>query len=506
MWKKNRINYLNILYFEFFFSFILGCLLSTANPPISFPYIVIVVLAIFSYFWFKKRPSYKKAFLLGFLFGFGYFTLSLLWIVEPFLIESDKSFIFAPFALFLLAALLSSFWGTAFLLSSYKDDYRNKLKSFLKLTVFFSLAEYLRSILFTGFPWALLSLAFIETPVSQTLSIFGPFWLTFIIIFLSFIIPFGMNGIILSICGFIILNLYGMDRYHSVENKIPNKIVRIVQPNIFQKDKWKSNLSEMHFSKLIKLSNENADTVDIIIWPETAVPFFLEFKQDFQKNFSNKIKKQVILGARRYDKDTNEIFNSAYFFNKNGEIQQIYDKKHLVPFGEYIPIIDLINIFVETGVENNGITGFSVGKKENEITIDDNITLAIFICYESIFSNEVDKNVNNSDLIIHLTNDAWFGSYSGPQQHFSQIRARAIEQGLPVIRSANTGISALIDPYGRIVKKIPLNMEGFIDVNLPKKIDQTLYSKWGAENWNIFLISLFALLIFLCFKRKNSFI
>ena len=214
------------------------------------------------------------------------------------------------------------------------------------------------------------------------------------------------------------------------------------------------------------------------------------------------VSKPIILGARRYNKATNELYNSAYFLDENGQIEQIYDKKHLVPFGEYIPFIDFLNVFVETGTDNNGITGFSIGQKPNEIAIDHFTTTAIFICYESIFSNEIDKNITKSDLIIHLTNDAWFGAYNGPQQHLVQMRARAIEQGLPVMRSANTGISALIDPYGRIIKKIPLNVEGFLDVNIPKKLDKTLYSKIGAVNWNFFLICLFALLYFLCLKRK----
>ena len=109
----------------------------------------------------------------------------------------------------------------------------------------------------------------------------------------------------------------------------------------------------------------------------------------------------------------------------------------------------------------------------------------------------------NSDFIVHLTNDAWFGSYNGPQQHIVQIRARAIEQGLPVLRSANTGISALIDPYGRILKKIPLNIEGYLDVKIPKKIDETLYSKFGSKKWNLLLICLFALFYFLCFKKNK---
>ena len=412
--------------------------------------------------------------------------------------------IFAPFALLFLSALLSLFWGIAFFFSSYKNDYFNKKKSLLKLIILLSFAEFLRSFLFTGFPWVLLGLVFIDTPISQALSIFGPYWLTFIIIFLSLIIPLGFSGIILSLVGFSFLNLFGLSRYDTIHYDESFNEIRIIQPNIAQKVKWKKELGETHFNKLVQLSNKNASNVDLLIWPETSVPSFLEYKRSFPKDISSKIDNPIILGVRRYDKDTNKLFNSAYFLSSDGQTKQIYDKKHLVPFGEYVPFIKFINVFVDIGEENNGITGFSVGEKTNELIISDTKTFAVFICYESIFSNEVDRNITNSDLIIHLTNDAWFGSYSGPQQHIVHMKARAIEQGLPVIRSANTGISGLIDPYGKIIEKIPLNLEGYLDVRIPKKLEKTLYSEFGSLNWHILLISLFALLYILCFKRENK--
>ncbi len=504
MWKLNKNFCSNIKYFDLFFSIILGCLLSLANPPFSFPYIIIPILAIIGYNWLNKHFNLVGSFFYGFGFGFGYFICSLVWIVEPFLIEPNLTVIFAPFALILLSAILSFFWGSSFYLASFKNDFKNKQISLLKLIIFFSLAEFLRSFLFTGFPWVLLGLAFIDTPISQTLSIFGPYWLTFIIIFLCFIIPTGFKGIIISITGFFLLNFYGLYRYEKVMYDSTNKQIRIIQPNIEQKNKWKKELSEIHFNKLVELSSKNSENVDILIWPETAVSFFLEYKKNLRNIMIKNVSKPIILGARRYSKETNQLYNSAYFLNEKGKIEQIYDKKHLVPFGEFIPLINFINVFVKTGTDNNGITGFSIGQKSNEIIVDNLTTIAIFICYESIFSNEIDSNINNSDFIIHLTNDAWFGTYNGPQQHFVQMRARAIEQGLPVIRSANTGISALIDPYGRVIKKIPLNVEGFLDVNIPNKLDKTLYSKIGAVNWNFFLICLFALLYFLCLKRKNK--
>ena len=503
MWIINKDNLHKIKNLDFNLPLILGVFLSLANPPFSFPYIIVVALVVIGNYWLKKNYSPKKSFFFGFLFGFGYFTFSLVWIIEPFLVEPNLTVILAPFALIFLSGVLSFFWGSAFFFSSYKNDFKNKKISLFKLAICLSLAEILRSHLFTGFPWVLLGLAFIDTPISQVLSIFGPYWLTSIIIILCLIIPTGKTGILLSIIGFSLLNIYGLYRDNNKVDDEINKQIRIIQPNILQKNKWKKDLEEVNFSKLIKLSNKNSKNVDLLIWPETSVPFFLEYKKNFQNIILNNISKPIILGARRYDKNSNKLYNSAYYLNENGKVEQIYDKKHLVPFGEFVPFNNFLNIFVETGIENNGITGFSVGTKTNEIIIDNSIKISLFICYESIFSNEIDANTVNSDFIVHLTNDAWFGSYNGPQQHIVQIRARAIEQGLPVLRSANTGISALIDPYGRILKKIPLNIEGYIDVKIPKKIDETLYSKFGSKKWNLLLICLFALFYFLCFKKSK---
>ena len=503
MWTISKDNLHKIKNLDFIFPLILGAFLSLGNPPFSFPYIILIVLVVIGYFWLKKNYSPKKSFFFGFFFGFGYFTFSLVWIIEPFLVEPNITVILAPFVLIILSGILSIFWGSAFFFSSYKNDFKIKNISLFKLAICFSSAEILRSYLFTGFPWVLLGLAFIDTPISQALSIFGPYWLTSVIVFLCLIIPIGKIGILLSITGFSLLIIYGLYRDDYVLDEEINKQIRIIQPNILQKNKWKKDLEEVNFSKLIKLSNINSENVDILIWPETSVPFFLEYKKNFQNIIFNTISKPIILGARRYDKSSNKLYNSAYYLNANGKVEQIYDKKHLVPFGEFVPFNNILNIFVETGIENNGITGFSVGKKTNEIVIDNSIKISLFICYESIFSSEIDTNIINSDFIVHLTNDAWFGSFNGPQQHIIQIRARAIEQGLPVLRSANTGISALIDPYGKILKKIPLNIEGYLDVKIPKKIDETLYSKFGSKNWNFFLICLFALFYSLCFKKTK---
>ena len=502
MWINKKITFFQNFRIKYFVYIIGGLALSLAHPPVFIPYIILFVLACIGWYWYNSRPSYLESFSCGWLFGFGYFFSSLLWITEPFLVRPKETGIYAPFALIFLAATLSIFWGFAFWGATPRNNFENKFGSLFKLAACLSLAELLRSYLFTGFPWVVFGVAFVETPIGQSLALFGPYWLTSIIIFLSFISITGSKGILIGITGFLMLFLYGENRIVKDEHLKPAVQVRIVQPNISQELKWKQELASSHLEKLFKLSKNNINEIDLIIWPETAVQFFLEHEKGFAIKVSESLGKVIVLGARKYLSSKKQLFNSAYLLNEAGQVKTSYDKKHLVPFGEYIPFGTLLKKVGIVGLASNGITGFTKGTKPNIMTVGNLPPFAIIICYESIFSYELDENISEVDWLIHLTNDAWFGSYSGPQQHLMQLQARAIEQGLPVLRSANTGISALIDPYGRISHRLDLNTEGYLDVHLSKKLPFTIYSNWGAKRWNILLFSLIVLIISLCFIRE----
>ena len=505
MWIVNRPNFLLLLKTDYLIFSIGGVLLSAAHPPLSIPYVTVLVLASIGQYWYRKKPNHGESFLCGWLFGLGYFSFSLVWIIEPFLVKPHETAIFAPFALILLTASLSIFWGFAFWGASLKNDYGSKFWSLVQLAAFLSLAELLRSFIFSGFPWVILGIAFVDTSLGQNLSLFGPYWLTSLIIFLSFISLSGFRGVLISLIGFMALFFYGESRFKDIENLEPTVKVRVVQPNIDQRLKWKPELSALHLEKLFDLSTDNLELVDLVIWPETAIQLFLENQEDFSHQVSEEIGKPIILGARKYVRERHELFNSAYVLDHLGQIQNSYDKKHLVPFGEYVPFSSLMSKLGVKIFTSNGISGFTVGQRQSQMRADGKIPpFTIMICYESIFSYEVDESTLGVDWLIHLTNDAWFGSYSGPQQHLMHSQARAIEQGLPLIRSANTGISVLIDPYGRIIRRLDLNVEGHFDADLSKKLDFTIYSIWGAKNWNSLLFSLIVLTIFLCLKKTRN--
>lgn len=217
---------------------------------------------------------------------------------------------------------------------------------------------------------------------------------------------------------------------------------------------------------------------DVVIWPETSLPFFLgedparlQMVADAAGN-----KTEVIAGALR--RTSRSGFNSLVHLDEKGGVLSVFDKHHLVPFGEYLPFEDFLSGFGLSGLADL-IGGFDEGKGPRVLTSLKLPPFAPLICYEAIFPSYARVQSIRPDWLVHITNDAWFGSFSGPYQHLAQAQMRAIEQGLPLARSANTGISAMIDPAGRIVAQIDLNEADFLDVALPAPLRQTVYAKLG---------------------------
>jgi len=244
--------------------------------------------------------------------------------------------------------------------------------------------------------------------------------------------------------------------------------------------------------ELSKIDNE----VDLIIWPENAIPIFLSENQDLRHMLMQGIESSNnLLVGDLIIKNESDIYNSAVLISENGEITSSYDKVHLVPFGEYLPLSKYLKKFNFLKVLTNE-QSLSKGKSYDPISTPLG-KARVLICYEIIFSNEVMRSETRPNFIVNLSNDAWFDDNSGPYQHFSNAKFRSVENGLPVIRSSNKGISAIIDPYGRVIEKLLLNQEGSIYSRLPEKIPETIYSRY---QYLIILAFLFS--YFLCY-RKN---
>ncbi len=248
-----------------------------------------------------------------------------------------------------------------------------------------------------------------------------------------------------------------------------------MQPNAPQREKWDPEKAGIFWQRQLDATGAPGD-VNVVIWPEVAVPYrFDEAAQYNEMIAAQKPGANFIFGSIRQSRETKRFYNSMAILNGNGAVQSYYDKAHLVPFGEYLPFPDLWEKWGLYGLAANA-GQYSAGAGHLIGAVDALPAFIPAICYEIIFSEEIVAANPNARWIVHVTNDAWFGNFSGPYQHFAQTRARAIETGLPVARAANTGISAMIDPYGRLVASLDLGMDGHIDAPLPAPLPQTWYS------------------------------
>jgi apolipoprotein N-acyltransferase len=465
---------------QLLFCFIPGLVLAFGQAPYSVPVGVVLSLPLLG--WFLLRATnFWQAFRIGWGAGFGYFGLTLSWIVEPFLVDAQTFGWLAPFALFFMAAGAALFWGLAFAFVQ-KLGLRgaNKL---LALAIGWTLVEFARSVIFTGFPWGLLAYVWVETPIMQLASVIGSHGLgllTLLVGFLPVMMPQrAWAGVVLA---FALLGAgWGYGRWATPpvsEMPMTDTVVRLIQPNATQRLKWEPDMMPVFFQRQIGFTSAgSAQKPDVIIWPETAVPFVLGRNPEALQAMADAAgDAQLITGIRR--REGPRVYNSMVQLDEVGGVLAVYDKQHLVPFGEYIPFASVLSRFGLRGLAAEDGGGFSAGPGPRIIRAGDIPAYLPLICYEAIFPQDVQVPGDRPEWLMQITNDAWFGENSGPYQHLAQTRVRAIEQGLPLARSANTGISAMIDPWGRILQALPLGEAGFVDATLPAARPVTLYATW----------------------------
>ena len=409
-------------------------------------------------------------------FGFGYFGFSLRWIVEPFLVDIARYGWMAPFALFLMAAGAGLFWALAGWVAS-----RLSPRSLAMFGLMLVGAEVLRSLILTGFPWALLGHVWVTTGLAQVASFGGPHLLSLLTVLSAWALAalFGQARILgLVTLGLVVALSFVMRPGPAAQPAGDLPVVRLVQPNAPQDQKWDPAFRDVFLNRMIRYSGEAA-VPDLVVWPETAVPYLLNYIEDDLSLFANATRgAPLVFGIQRRDQQA-RAYNSLVVMEPGGAVQSVYDKRHLVPFGEYIPGARLLGQLGAAGLAGNLGTGFTPGATPGPVEIPGIGPAVPLICYEGIFAEEITYGDTRPRMLLLITNDAWFGQAAGPYQHLAQARLRAIEQGLPMVRVANTGISAMIDPKGRITASMPLGEEGAIDVPLPSVAAATLYSRWG---------------------------
>lgn len=464
----------------------------------------ILFVAIPVLYWLGETRGPSGGFSLGWLAGLGYFSVALFWIVEPFLVDAARHGWMAPFALALMAGGLALFWAVGF--SVGRIGRRGGLAGAAMLAGGWTLAEYGRTTLLTGFPWALAAYVWDETPIMQGAAFLGPHGLGLATLLVA-ALPLAMKprilGLVLTV-GIAVVTWIGLDRRAPDEIAMTNVSLRIVQPNVDQKLKWRPEHAQRFFDRLIELTQDNGG-VDAVIWPEASVPYLINERDDLNAAIAAAAGPdgRLILGALARDEESGGVRNGLAVLAPDGGIDHFYVKHHLVPFGEYLPLPDL---FEKLGLAPIAAHAGRLvpGQKAALLAPDGLPPFQPLICYEAIFPHEVLGGVERPQWLLQVTNDAWFGTISGPYQHLTQARFRAVEQGLPVVRAANTGISTVIGPHGRTGAFLSLGEMGVIDSLLPAALPPTLYGRMGDGPALLGAVLLF--LLGLIFTRPKVFV
>jgi apolipoprotein N-acyltransferase len=449
-----------------------------------------------------KGRGVPAAAMAGFWFGLGYFVPGLYWIGNAFLVDASTFAWLMPFAVLGLPAYLALFTAAGFALA--RLIWTRDASRVIALAACLTISEWLRGHVLTGFPWNAFGYALSEPlALAQTGSLIGLWGLTFlsVAIFASpaVLIDGRSRGRkpwiapLMALALLVGMGIFGGMRLALLPTTTVAKVkLRIMQPNLQQDERFNYSAKAAVMQKYLTLSDrasgpESTGVRDasILIWPESAFPFFLTREADAMAQIADLLPKGTVLitgSVRAPDLPPGtritRAYNSIYVIDHDGSVLSVYDKLHLVPFGEYLPFQDWMEKlgFVQlTKVQG----GFIPGTRRRAMEIPNAPPALPLICYEAIFPGDVAARDDRPGWIVNLTNDGWFGISTGPYQHLQQARMRAIEQGLPVVRAANTGISAVIDPVGRIVARLGLGIEGVLDSSLPSAIAPTIYARVG---------------------------
>nr|WP_255449636.1 apolipoprotein N-acyltransferase [Shimia ponticola] len=461
-----------------------GGIAALANPPFGVP-LAAVIGALGFMLARPWRFGTKRGFWLGWGFGLGYFTPTFHWIIEPFLVDPLRHGWMAPFAILFLSGGLALFWGAAVSFAGWR-------RSGLLLVIAMGCAELARGYLFTGFPWAMLVTTSVDQMLYQAAAWIGPYALTMVfwgVLWAAVASWRSVPAVSLGLIGVMVaLVIVPAPKGPKAASDAP--LLRAVQPNAAQDQKWDPAMIPVFLSRMLE-STAAAPQADFILWPEISVPYALDEAGALLSVVSERAGgAPVMVGAQRFQ--AGKLYNVLALVEPRGDVSDVYDKAHLVPFGEYMPLAERFAAWGIFGLATDGQFGFSAGTGGHVVDVPGIGLVQPILCYESVFPRNVGNTSERPRLLALSTNDAWFGEYGGPRQHLQQAQARAIEQGLPVLRSANTGISSVIDARGHVLAELPLGVAGHVDHALPPALPPTLYSRWREMGFALIV----ALLVF----------
>ena len=489
----------------FFLAFLCGAGASLALPPTGWlPAALLLAMPIVLAVGAARPLTGALLFGAG---GLGWFVCSLYWIASALFVKGGIQLLVVPLACLGLPVLLSLFWIVAAYLA-LKLPLHSGAK-LVALAGFWGGAEWLRSFIFTGFPWNVTGHIFAENLLLAQMAAFtgqhglnvlaGIFILVAAALYLREMrAAIGMSLPLCLLIGGAAMRLADMPPLAHQQNE--KTTIRLVQPNIPQTEKWDRSRKPAHIKSMTKLALQPATPAVLTILPEAAIAGFWRDDADSVRRLARAItpKDGVLLTGILSSDDKNNFLNSAVFLHHSGGLLGQYHKQHLVPFGEYIPFRDLPFVSAISGQGE-----FTPGPPVEDIYIEPFGYIRVLICYEIIFPGFIARDRRRPDMLITLSNDAWFGQTVGPHQHFAQSRLRAIEEGLPVYRLANTGVSGGFDGFGRLLGKTKLGQQAVLDLPHVTAQNPTFYAENRFTGFSVLLIWLGILAIFLEFLKQK---
>ena len=501
-----------------------GLASATGFAPLQFWPVALACLALLMTL-VERAPARKDAFLIGWCFGLGHFTVGLNWIAHAFTFQDAMPHWFGYGAVVLLSLYLAVYPGLA-ALAAFEARRRIQGIGPTSFILIFAAAwiatEWLRATLFTGFAWNPLGVAALPTGVAIASTWIGTYGVSALVIIAA-------GGVMLAakrqvrpaltlLLPILLIGVVGL----LIPAPTPSASaphIRVVQPNIGQQDKYDETFEARNFQKLAMLSGKPSAQPRLLLWPEAAIPAYLDFEPEWRQKLALLMGPDDLLmtgGDKIYFKEEEKdglyvgrtltgANNSLWVMTPEGRLIGRYDKAHLVPYGEYLPMRPILSAIGLSRLVP-GDVDFWPGPGPRTLPLPaapgrSALKMGVQICYEIIFSGEVVDEKNRPDFLFNPSNDAWFGSW-GPPQHLAQARMRAIEEGIPVIRSTPTGVSAVVDARGRILHSVPHEQAGFIDTQLPPSGARTVFSRIG--NWASMLLVLLLVGLAIATRRSRS--
>jgi apolipoprotein N-acyltransferase len=478
-------------------AFLLGVLAAAALPPVDMT--PVLLLSFVGFVWLfdgAQRPS--QAFGIGWCFGLGFFVAGFYWLTAALFVDIARFWWLTPFALLGVPAGLAIFTGGAVLAAHLACGWLGwrGVSRALALAVFWSVAEWLRGHVLTGLPWNLVGYAWSgafpgSLEMLQVTSVIGIYGLSLLTVTAA-VLPATLGDLagrrwppLIAAAGLIaVCFAFGWARLEGAGTvpAQPGIEIRIVQPSIPQTLKNDPAERLANFRKQLALSSEPAagSSFNVLIWPEASAPPFLERDTGARMAIASVLPADgiALVGSDRTDPPPGPLehfWNSMVAIDHAGVIRASYDKAHLVPFGEYVPLRGILPMDKITP----GTVDFTFGPGPRTLHLAGLPPVSPLICYEAIFPGAVIDPADRPQWLLAISNDAWYGFTSGPFQHFAIARVRAVEEGLPMVRAANNGISGLVDPLGHVVRRLTLDAVGILDVPLPRALPTTLYEQMG---------------------------